>query len=222
MTSAERPRAARIAAPVRAEMIRAAAAELFSERGYAAASIAELAKACGISKALMYHYYRDKEHLLADIADSYIERLQVIVDEVGAEGLPPAAHLRRLIERFMIEYEHSAARHRVLVQDVKYLERTHRSRVLAKQRRVVRGFADVIAQLAPEGERSGLVKPLTMILFGMVNWTFTWLKERGPLTYADMAPVVADLFLGGIARVRTPASTAPTPRRRATKLEAAG
>ena len=43
-----------------------------------------------------------------------------------------------------------------------------------------------------------------MILFGMINWTFTWLKDRGPLTYADMAPIVADLFLGGIARVRAP------------------
>lgn len=198
------PRAARIAAPIRAEMIRAAAAELFAERGYAAASIAELASACGISKALMYHYYRDKEHLLADIADSYIEQLQSIVDQVATEQLPPPAHLRRLIERFMLEYEHSAARHRVLVQDVKYLGRAHRSRVLAKQRRVVRGFADVIGQLAPDNQRAALVKPLTMILFGMVNWTFTWLKERGPLTYADMAPVVADLFLGGIARVRAP------------------
>jgi len=216
------PRAARIAAPARAEMIRAAAAELFAERGYAAASIAELAKGCGISKALMYHYYRDKEHLLADIADAYIERLQGIVDQVAAERLPPAAHLRRLIERFMVEYEHSAARHRVLVQDVKYLERTHRNRILAKQRRVVQGVADVIAQLAPGSERTGLLKPLTMILFGMVNWTFTWLRERGPLTYADMAPVVADLFLGGIARVRAPASTAPATRRRATKFEAAG
>lgn len=200
------PRAARTAAPIRAEMIRAAAAELFAERGYASASIAELAAACGISKALMYHYYRDKEHLLSDIADSYIERLQTIVGEVAAEELPPAAHLRRLIERFMAEYQHSAARHRVLVQDVKYLGRAHRARVLAKQRRVVQGFADVIGELTPTSARGRLAKPLSMILFGMINWTFTWLKERGPLTYADMAPMVADLFLGGISRVRAPAS----------------
>ena len=41
----------------------------------------------------------------------------------------------------------------------------------------------------------------------MINWTFTWLKDRGPLTYADMAPIVTDLFLGGIARVRAPSAT---------------
>ena len=182
--------------------IRDAATRLFARKGYAAASIADLARACGVSKALMYHYYRDKEALLADIALSYVERLEAIVDEVAARDLPPAAHLRRLIEAFMDEYEHSADRHRVLVQDVKYLERTHRTRVLARQRKVVDGFADVIRSLAPEATRADLAKPLTMILFGMINWTFTWLKDRGPLAYSDMAPIVADLFLGGIGRVR--------------------
>src|SRR5512145_333204 len=164
--------------------IRDAAAQLFADKGYPSASVADLARACGVSKALMYHYYRDKEDLLADVAMSYVDRLASIVDEVAAQPLPPAAQLRRLIEAFMAEYEHSAARHRVLVQDVKYLERAHRGRVLARQRKVVDGFAAVIARLAPEATRAELAKPLTMILFGMINWTFTWLKDRGPLTYA--------------------------------------
>ncbi|MBA2549445.1 MAG: TetR/AcrR family transcriptional regulator [Burkholderiaceae bacterium] len=187
--------------------IRDAAARQFADKGYAAASIADVARACGVSKALMYHYYRDKEHLLADIAESYVGRLQDIIDRVRAEALPPAAHLRRLIELFMAEYEHSAARHRVLVQDVKYLQRAHRARVLTKERKVVQGYAEVIAKIAPQTDREALIKPLTMILFGMINWTFTWFKERGPLTYAEMAPVVADLFLGGVARVQAPAHT---------------
>jgi TetR/AcrR family transcriptional regulator len=194
--------------------IRVAAARLFADKGYASASIADLARACGISKALMYHYYRDKEDLLADIALSYVDRLASIVDEVAAQRLPPAAHLRRLIEAFMAEYEHSAARHRVLVQDVKYLERAHRARVLARQRKVVDGFAAVIAPLAPEARRAELAKPLTMILFGMINWTFTWLKDRGPLTYSAMAPLVADLFLGGIGRIRAGEASSVRPRRR--------
>jgi TetR/AcrR family transcriptional regulator len=194
--------------------IRDAATRLFADKGYASASIADLARACGISKALMYHYYRDKEDLLADIALSYVDRLATIVDDVAARQLPPAAHLRRLVEAFMAEYEHSAARHRVLVQDVKYLARAHRGRVLARQRKVVDGFAAVIAPLAPEATRAGLAKPLTMILFGMINWTFTWLKDSGPLTYSGMAPLVADLFLGGIGRVRLGDAPSTRPRRR--------
>jgi len=180
------------------DAILAMAARLFADRGYAAGSIADLAAACGVSKALLYHYYRDKEDLLFDIADRYIDSLQSIVDDVTAERLPPAPHLRRLIERFMQAYEHAAAYHRVLVQDVKYLSSAHRRRVVGKQNGVVEAFADAIAAVAPQLQRSTLLKPVTMTLFGMINWTFTWLKDAGPLTYAQMAPVVTDLFLGGV------------------------
>ena len=192
--------------------IRDAAARLFADKGYASASIAEIAEACGVSKTLLYHYYRDKEDLLFDIAVRYVERLQALVAEVDSERLPAAAHLRRLIARFMSEYEHSASRHRVLVQDVKYLSRAHRARVVARQRDVVAGFADAIARLSPAAGEDWH-RPLTMILFGMINWTFTWLRAGGALSHDDLAPVVADLFIGGLGRVRPPQRPAQPARR---------
>lgn len=179
--------------------ILAMAARLFADRGYAAGSIAELAQACGVSKALLYHYYRDKEQLLFDIADRYIDSLLAIVDEVAAMKLPPQEHLQALIGRFMQAYRHAAAYHRVLVQDVKYLSATHRRRVTAKQNQVVAAFAESIAAVAPQLSRSVLLKPVTMTLFGMINWTFTWLKDDGEVGYEQMAPVVAQLFLSGVA-----------------------
>jgi AcrR family transcriptional regulator len=203
--------------------IRDAAARLFANKGYASASIADIAAACAVSKALLYHYYRDKEHLLYDIAASYVERLQAIVSEVQAERLPAAAQLRKLIARFMTEYEHSATRHRVLVQDVKYLSRAHRVKVVASQRDVVAGFAEVIGRLSPAAQQQWC-GPLAMILFGMMNWTFTWLRADGVLKHEDLAPVVADLFIGGLGRVRPPvwpASSTRRPRARsAMKLKA--
>jgi TetR/AcrR family transcriptional regulator len=84
--------------------------------------------------------------------------------------------------------------------------------VLAKQGRVVDRFADVIAAVAPQLAQRELLKPVTMTLFGMINWTFTWLKERGPVSYAQMAPVVTDLFLGGVLALPPSAPAAP-PRR---------
>lgn len=182
----------------------AAAAQLFAGRGYAAASMSELAEALGVSKALLYHYYSDKEQLLFDIMDRYLDGLIVLVGDVEAQALPAEDRLRTLIERIMRAYKNSAAYHRVLVQDVKYLSTAHARRTRAKQRRVVDAFARAVAALAPELERGQLVKPVTMVLFGMINWTFTWLRDDGTLGYADLAPVVADLFLGGVRQVKTP------------------
>jgi hypothetical protein len=43
-----------------------------------------------------------------------------------------------------------------------------------------------------------------MLLFGMINWMFTWLKPGGALSHAAMAPVVVDMFLGGLGAVQVP------------------
>lgn len=175
-----------------------AAAALFAHKGFHNASMSALAEACGISKPLLYHYYRDKEHILFDVADSYIDRLVAIVAEVEARGLDAEEHFSTLVTRFMEEYEHAHDEHIVLVQDVKFLQREQAAQVAEKQRRVVAAFADAIARVEPGLKRHRLERPVTMILFGMINWTFTWMKRDGRLTFRDMAPVVTGIFLNGV------------------------
>ncbi len=186
----------------------AAAARLFAARGYPAASIADLAKEFGVSKGLLYHYYRDKEHLLFDIADRYIDRLVQLTSDVEAAGGAPETLLRALIERFMVAYEHAGDFHRVLVQDVKYLSAAHRAKVRAKQRVVIDAFARAVAAAAPDLAADRMLTPVTMTLFGMMNWTFTWLRADGPVVHSELAPVIADLFLGGVRRVHAGAGRA--------------
>lgn len=175
-----------------------AAAALFAQKGFHKATMAALAEACSVSKPLLYHYYRDKEHILFDVADSYIDRLIGIVDEVEARKLDADAHFSALVTRFMEEYEHAHHQHVVLVQDVKFLQREQAARVAEKQRKVVAAYADAISRIEPALKRHRLERPVTMILFGMINWTFTWMKRDGRLTFHDMAPVVTGIFLNGV------------------------
>ncbi|WP_217125780.1 TetR/AcrR family transcriptional regulator [Hydrogenophilus thiooxidans] len=186
------------------EAILEKAAMLFARMGFHAASMATLAKACGVSKALLYHYYRDKEHILFDVADAHVERLCAIVRETLAKQpltTPQEAEaaLALLITAFLDEYAHAQHRHIVLVQDVKHLPPELAATIRAKQRQVVRGFERVIAALAPRDTPPHIVSALTMTLFGMINWTFTWLRPDGPLTHRDLAPLVTALFLRGLS-----------------------
>lgn len=197
------------------EDILARAAELFATRGYPVTSMLEVAKACGVSKPALYHYVRDKSQLLAEIATSHVTRLQTVVDEVKHLNLPPEACLRQLIERFVEEYAGARHAHRVLTEDVKFLDADDQARVLSVQREVVNAFAHAVAQARPELVPASLNKPLAMLLFGMMNWMFTWLQPEGKLSHAAMAPVVADLFLGGLGAVRLdPAAPSSTRRTR--------
>jgi AcrR family transcriptional regulator len=181
-----------------------AAARLFADNGFPSASMSQLAQACGISKALLYHYYRDKAHILFDVANGYMDSLIGIVAEVKARRLEPEAHFRALVGRFMQAYQHSQAQHVVLVQDVKFLGEAERAQVVEKERQVVDAFAASIARLKPRWTRRALRVPLAMILFGMINWTFTWLRAEGPLRYEDMADVVAEIFLHGVTAPAQP------------------
>ena len=189
------------------EQILARAAELFASQGYTATSMNQVAQACGVSKPSLYHYVRDKYQLLVEIAEGHVTLLKALAAEVQARSLDPQAQLRELIDSFVGAYAGSRAAHRVLTEDVKFLEPADRERLLAVQREVVAAFADAIARLRPELRRAELHKPLTMLLFGMMNWMFTWLQPGGKLTHAAMAPIVADLFFGGLDAVRLPEST---------------
>ena len=190
------------------EMILAHAARLFAQRGYPATSMNQVAKACGVSKATIYHYFRDKYALLVSIADSHVSRLQLLVAEVAREAVAPELQLRELILRIVDEYADAQDAHRVLTEDVKFLELEDRERVLDKEREVVAGFARAVGALRPDLAQAALSKPLTMLLFGMVNWMFMWMKPDGKLDHEAMAVVVADLFLGGLAVVRPPSDKA--------------
>ena len=184
------------------EQILARAAELFARQGYTATSMNQVALACGVSKPSLYHYVRDKYQLLVEIAEDHVGRLKALVLAAQRKPLDPQARVRELIASFLDVYAHAQAAHRVLTEDVKFLEPADRERVLDGQREVVAAFAEAIADTRPELRASELHKPLTMLLFGMMNWMFTWLQPSGKLTHAAMAPVVADLFFGGLDAVR--------------------
>jgi len=195
------PRGRAASFPQQQDAILQHAARLFAERGFAGTSMNELAHAAGVSKASLYHYYEDKYRLLVAIAEGHIDRLTALVDEVAAEPLPPGTRLRRLIARFVEEYADAHAHHQVLVQDIKYLDAADERRIRDKERHVVAAFAGAIAAVHPGLAAAQLEKPLTMLLFGMINWMFTWFREDGRLGYDDMSRLVTGFVVGGLAQV---------------------
>lgn len=177
------------------------AAALFARNGFVGTSMNEVALACGLSKASLYHYFADKHQLLMHICEDHIDRLCGLVDEVAQQDLPPEPRLRLLIQRFVEEYRDAQNEHRVLTEDVRFLEPADQKRILNGERKVVKAVADAMCAVRPELDRSRMAKPLAMLLFGMINWMFMWFKPEGELTHERMAVVVSELLFGGIGAV---------------------
>lgn len=64
--------------------IRAAALEVFAEKGFAAAKLDEIAKRAGISKGTLYLYFKDKEDLFrAVVRDSIAPNVEAILSGIS-------------------------------------------------------------------------------------------------------------------------------------------
>ena len=183
-------------------------AALFARRGYPSTTMNDVAAACNLSKATLYHHFSDKSALLHTIADEHVSRLVALVEKITVQTHAPEDLLRSLILGFMGEYENAHHAHRVLTEDVRFLSAPAREAILDKERVVVRAFASALGAMRPGLQTAHLETPLTMLLFGMMNWMFTWLQPDGRLSYEQMASIVADLFLGGFSAVQLPETVA--------------
>jgi AcrR family transcriptional regulator len=179
------------------------AAQCFAERSYPAASMNDIAAATGTSKARLYHYYESKEAILFDLLDRYTQRLLALIGQVEAtaqrRGLDERAALHELVRAFLEEYEHSATRHVALLHDTQFLGDSQRELILDRQRDVVSAFTRFISRAYPRRLQPANQAALTMMLFGMINWTFTWLRPGGPMSYAEFAEEVIRVLEQGFA-----------------------
>ena len=190
--------------PPQAEAILEAAARAFAERGFPGASMSELARDCGVSKALLYHYFTNKEEILFDMTERYIARLVALCAEIEARRLPPKEHLAALIRAFLDEYQTSQHKHMVLTHDFKFLDAPRRAIIVGRQRAVIDTFRRAISA-ATDGRLSvAAALPAAMLVFGMINWTFTWLKPAGPMSYAEFAVWLFGMIDGVIGNLATP------------------
>ncbi|HEY3638009.1 MAG TPA: TetR/AcrR family transcriptional regulator [Rhizomicrobium sp.] len=175
------------------------AARLFAERGFMGASIADLADACESSKSLIYHYYASKEDILFDVMHSHVRALLDAAENVARSSGNPAEKLRELTANLMRLYVGAAARHRVLLNELKQLPEEQRAKVVAAQRRLVEIVETIVRELDPHISEP-LARPSAMLYFGMINWTHTWLDPCGAADPQNIARLAADIFLDGITK----------------------
>ena len=186
----------------REEILNSAAA-CFATHSYPAASMNDIAAASGTSKARLYHYYGAKEAILFDLLERYTQRLLGLIGQVEAtaqrRSLDDRAALHELVRSFLAEYETSATRHVALLNDTKFLGEAQRELILNRQRDVVSAVTRFLRRAYPERVTDANQTAVAMMLFGMINWTFTWLRPGGAMSYAVFANEVIAMLDGGLA-----------------------
>jgi len=179
----------------RRDAILAAAAHLYARRGFQGASVADLAKACSTSKSLIYHYFPSKDDLLYATMATHLDAL-VAAAEAATQAGTAQARLRALSHAFMRLYVGAEDSHKVLLNELDNLPPERRAEVVAKQRRIIGAVEALVGEIRPDA--GALTLALTMLFFGMINWTHTWFRPGGAIDADRLADMAVDLMLDGI------------------------
>lgn len=174
-------------------------ADLFAAQGYANASIADLARANGISRGLLYHYFASKEALLNEMLNSHLDMMTDRVALAASNGETAEDRFRSAVREFVVINAASRSLQIVLLHDLGNLGEDQRVIVVAKQREILQIVRTLIGNLSPETLSDAELTTRTMMFVGMINYTYIWYDPAGPVgpeAYADMA---ATTFLNGIA-----------------------
>ena len=173
--------------------IRSTAAALFAANGFSRTSMAELARECGVSKALLYHYFDSKEALLFDILETYLAGLTAAVAISPDDATSKRDFLRHLIHAVLLEYRQAGYTHKLLLHDLHVLPPAEQDQLRITERQIVKQFDAAITMAAAEaGCASPPRGPRAMMLFGTMNWTYTWFREDGALSLAEYCDLLCD------------------------------
>ena len=174
-------------------------AGVIADRGVERASMSHIASECGVSKALLYHYYTNKEELVFDILYSYLVSLDGVVADADDPAMPPLDRLRHLVHTTLVHYRYADNHHKVQLGAMRALPPDKVETLREIERSIVYRFADVIGQVNPAlvDDRSRLM-PVTMSLFGMMNWAYMWFHDDGPLSRDDLSDLISRLILDGV------------------------
>lgn len=177
------------------QLILAAAAQLFGERGYEGASVRDLAQQVGLLPGSVYHYFASKEELFVEVhREGFRQLIDDVATAVAAESDPwdrleraCTAHIRALVEGNTISTVTGVS-----------LFSLHEPRLKRRLQGDRDRYEEVFVHLIDDLDLPGSVDRtlLRMFLFGALNWTLVWFRpgKKGP---SEIARQLVTIVRGG-------------------------
>ena len=188
----------------RQEVLREAAAS-FNVKGYHGTSLNEIAASLGVTKAALYHYFPNKNALLAACFEHAMEAAFASLERGRREGnngrerliLTIAGYVEQLIDELNCC---------VVLMEEQALEPDDHAKLVRQRDR----FERALRALVKEGIEDGSVIPCDpklaiFILLGAMNWVPKWFKPSGAWKSDQLTVALSQLFERVISSSPAPA-----------------
>lgn len=185
----------------REQEIIAAAAAIFKEKGYQAATTRDIAAAVGIQQASLYYYVKSKEELLYLVVREPIDRLYSQVEAIMKTSLPARVKIEQGLQVHLAAFDENYPHMLVFVQELHNVVQTLQERLQDFPRRYKSLWEEILRQgIAAEELRADIdVTATTLMILGMCNWMFRWYRKGGRLDAETLAKQYASTILDGLS-----------------------
>jgi AcrR family transcriptional regulator len=174
------------------------ATEVFCEKGYTGASMRDLSRATGMSLAGMYHYFGSKDRLLYLIQKHTFSTILSSLRDRLSRSQDPQQRIRALIDNHL-EYflEHQQAM-KVLSHEDDVLEGEYGREIARIKREYYQICRELLDGYKKEKGLEFDSRTAVLLLFGMMNWIYTWYNPRLDGKAERLAQDMSKIFFRGI------------------------
>ena len=183
----------------RRQQIDDAASALFTERGYAATSVRDIAHALNMQGGSLYAHMASKEDVLWSIVSRAADRFNAEVGPLALSGAPPGIRLRKMIRAHVAVVTSAQKDAAVFQHEWRFLSADRRRQMSGRRDAYEALFRQVIEQGVADGVFQPVDARLTaMAVLTALNGIASWYSAEGALSQAEIADQHADLFLSAL------------------------
>jgi len=182
------------------------ATDVFFERGYEGASMRDLSRASGMSLAGLYHYVDSKERLLYLIQRHTFATILERLHESLEGETDPVTRLRLFIRNHLEYFLANMKAMKVLSHEDDVLTGDYGEQVQTIKREYYRICLDLVSKARSSGNGTenarrdgrGEDRTAVVILFGMMNWLYTWYNPKIDGGADELTEQMTAIFLHGL------------------------
>ena len=186
------------AAPDKLDTILRVAAACFSEKGFDATSLEEIAKKVNLHKATLYHYIESKQDILYQCLTRSFDDYGAPIEMLSDETVPVLDRLRRFFHS-LAQAQNSVFGKCVAGVGAKGLGHEPGSRIREFRREIDHAIRELIEEGISRGEiRQCRVQEVSAIIFGAFNWVATWHSPDKGFPLEEIVDAFLDIVINGL------------------------
>ena len=185
----------------RKKEILAQSQSVLKEKGYAATSVRDIAKALDMEPASLYSHFKNKEDILKITCFEMADKFELAAKEVNDIYFNAEEKLRMAIKLHVEILTQNLDSALIFIRDWRNLTGTSLTQFTAKRNVYEEGFREIVQTGIDEGIFNETDKKFAALtILSSVNWIVEWYKPDGNLNAEQIAHKLSNFILSGLKK----------------------